>query len=138
MPTFSSNFESLATQPTILTDQCYPSSGWRKCITLNETDEEVEEVRFGQLDPVISSDYVRNAYHTFQEEMKRDSELFDAKEFLEEVTLAPNSALLVDCTHRWYAGEKKEQRMELLSVENCLLTNDNWKSTAKMLKSQAC
>jgi hypothetical protein len=62
-------------------------------------------------------------------------QILSTDEIVECVTLPPNAALLVDCTQAWYKSEHMKNRAprEELQVDNCLLSNDNWKSTARGL-----
>lgn len=128
-------FKKLATQPSLVYPKSYPSKGFLKCITLNENNQsEVEEIRLGAIDPVSAGDYVQKAYNTFESEMQADDSS-DEEDYLEEVILTPDSVVLIDCTMIRYGGEPDENS-EDLKVQSCLLTNDNWKSTARMLKTQ--
>lgn len=136
-------FETLCQSPCIRSDDFYPNNTCQKVIAIGcetvavrtaDIEEQIEEIRFGDLDPIACSDYVRKAYRQFRTDMW-DTEILSTDEIVERVTLPPNAALLVDCTQAWYKSEHMKNRAprEELQVDNCLLSNDNWKSTARGL-----
>jgi len=139
-------FKKLATQPSLVYAKSYPSPGWLKCITMDDESGEVEEIRMGSVDKVMVGDYTQQAYDCFEYEMQNYEESSDEgdkldensesddESYVDEVILTPGNTVLIDCT-TWRLKVNDEEADSDLKVRSCLLTNDNWKSTARMLKS---
>lgn len=136
-------------QPSLVYAKSYPSPGWLKCITVDDESGEVGEIRMGDIDKMMVGDYCQQAYDCFEYEMQNydedssgddddessaNPEILDDESYVDEVVLTPGSTVLIDCT-TWRLKQIDEEVDDELRVRSCLLTNDNWKSTARMLKS---
>lgn len=102
----------------------------------------------GDIDKMMVGDYCQQAYDCFEYEMQNydedssgdddessvNPEILVDESYVDEVVLTPGSTVLIDCT-TWRLKQIDEEVDDELRVRSCLLTNDNWKSTARMLKS---